>query len=206
MFQLNGTFEMDRRFVKRDYIRFSPAETSTVINTPNSQKYISIPRDDSVVSLLNRYLDLNFEVIKKADNSRYANGSDILLVTLETRAIFSNFDLATSSRKHFKGISRAHIVSLMYKLLTSAKDTNDLSIVFDQIRNRCRDELTSIKNIEGKYRPKVMVIDVFGFAEHQEKGTYGIGCKLTLTRMKDDAVIDKAAGIADARIEIDLFH
>ena len=35
------------------------------------------------------------------------------------------------------------------------------------------------------------------------KVTYGLGYKLTLTRGKDDAVIDKVAGIADARIKID---
>ena len=29
-----------------------------------------------------------------------------------------------------------------------------------------------------------MLKDVFGFAEHQEKATYGLGYKLTLTRKK----------------------
>ena len=51
-----------------------------------------------------------------------------------------------------------------------------------------------------------MLKDVFGFAECQEKATYGLGYKLTLTRNKDEAVIDKAAGIADARIKIDHIH
>ena len=44
------------------------------------------------------------------------------------------------------------------------------------------------------------------FAEHQEKTTYGLGYKLSLTRNKVDAVIDKAGGIADARIKIDHIH
>ena len=51
-----------------------------------------------------------------------------------------------------------------------------------------------------------MVKDVFGFAEWQEKATYGLGYKLTITRNEDEAVIDKAAGIADARIKIDHIH
>ena len=51
-----------------------------------------------------------------------------------------------------------------------------------------------------------MLQDVFGFAECQEKATYGLGYKLTLTRNKDDAVIDKAGGIAEARIKIDYIH
>ena len=68
MFKLNENYEVDRRILKCDYIRYSPAETST-INTPNSQIYISIPREDSVISFLNSCLDINFEVIKKTDVS-----------------------------------------------------------------------------------------------------------------------------------------
>ena len=51
-----------------------------------------------------------------------------------------------------------------------------------------------------------MLKNVFGFAECQEKATYGLAYKLTLTKNKDEAVIDKAGGTADARIKIDLFH
>ena len=51
-----------------------------------------------------------------------------------------------------------------------------------------------------------MLKDIFGYAERQEKATYGLGYKLTLTRNKDDAVIDKAGGIADAKIRIDHIH
>ena len=205
MFKLNENYEVDRRILKGDYIRYSPAETST-LNTPNSQIYINIPRKDSVMSLLNSYLDLNFEVIKKVDNSRYGNGNDIRLVNLGPLALFSNFKLSTSSGKHLEDISHAHLVSLMYKLKTSSKDSNDLSIGFDHTRNRRRDELALNKNIKGKYHVKIMLKDVFGFADHQEKATYGLGYKLTLTRSKDDAVIDKAGGIADARIRIDHIH
>ena len=64
MFKLNEIYEVDRRILKCDYIRYSPAEKSTII-TPNSQIYINIPKEDSVISLLNSYLDLNFEVVKK---------------------------------------------------------------------------------------------------------------------------------------------
>ena len=51
-----------------------------------------------------------------------------------------------------------------------------------------------------------MLKDFFGFAEHQEKATNGLGYRLTLTRIKDEAVIDKSAGTTDARIEIDRIH
>ena len=153
--------------------------------------------------MLISYLDLDFQVIKKADKSRYANGNDIHLINIGPIALFIDFKLTTSSGKHLENISHAHKVSLMYKLRSSAKDTNDLPIGFDQSRNRRRDELATNKNVIGKYHLKIILKDNFGFAEHQEKSNYGFGYKLTVTRNKDDALIDKAAGIADARIKMD---
>ena len=200
--KLSENYEVDRRILKCDYISFSPAETST-IKTANTQIYIIIPREDSVISLLNSYLDLNFEVIKEADDSRYGNGNDIRLVNLGPIALFSNFKLTTSSGKHLEDISHAHIVSLMYKLITSSKDINDLSIGFDHSRKKTRDELAANKSVKGKFHLKILLKDVFGFAECQEKCTYGLGYKLTQTRNKDDAVIDKAGGVADGRMRID---
>ena len=205
MFKLNENYEVDRRILRCDYIRYSPAETST-INTPNSQIYINIPREDSIISLLNSCLDSNFEVIKKADDSRYGNGNDIRLVNLGPIALFSNFKLTTSSGKHLEDISHAHLVSLMYKLITSSKGSDDLSIGFDRSMQRRQDQMTNNKNVKSKFHLRIKLKDVFGFAEHQEKATYGLSYKPTLTRNKDDAVINKVAGIADARIKIDHTH
>ena len=205
MFKLNENYEVDRRFLKCDYFRFSPAETPT-INTANGHLYINIPREDSVISLLNSYLDLNFEVIKKADNSRYANGNDINLVNLRLMALFSNFKLIKSSGKHLEDVSQYLIVSLVFKLITSHENSDDLSICFDRSRVRRRDELTNKKNVKSKYRLRIMLKDVFGFVKCQEKASYGLGYKLTLARKKDEAVIDKTGGFADARIKIDNIH
>ena len=152
------------------------------------------------------YLDLIFEVNKKADNSRYANGIDKRLINLGGIVLFSNFKLTTSSRKHLEDINHAHLLSLMYKLITNAKDGDDLSIGFDRDLGRRKDELVLNKNIKGKYHRRIMLKDVYGFAEHQEKDTYGLGYKLTLTKNNNDAVIDKVIGIAGARIIIDHIH
>ena len=205
MFKLNENYEVDRRILKCDYIRYSPAETST-INTPNSQIYINIPREDSVIGLLNSYLDLNFEVVQKADSSRYGNGNDIKLVNLGPIAFFSIFKLTTSSGKDLEDMSQAHLVSLMYKLKTSSKGSDDLSIGFDRSSAKRREEITTNKNVKGKFHLRIMLKDIFGFAEGHEKATYGFGYKLTLTRNKDEAVIDKVACIADARFKIDHIH
>ena len=52
MFKLSEKYQIYRRILECDYIRYIPSEIST-INTPSSQKYINIPRDESVISLLN---------------------------------------------------------------------------------------------------------------------------------------------------------
>ena len=120
-----------------------------------------------------------------ATNNRYADSNVIRLVNLGPVALFSNYMLRTSSGKHLEDVSHAHIVSLMYKLITTAKGCDDLSIGFDGDRTRRGNELTNNKNLKGKYHVRIYLRDVFGFAEHQEKATYGFGYKLTLTRNND---------------------
>ena len=201
MFKLNEKYEINRDILKCDYIRYSPSEIST-INTANSQVYINIPREDSVISLLNSYLELNFDVLHAVTNNRYVDGNDIRLVNLGPIALFSNYKLTTSSGKHLENIDHTHIVSLMYKLLSSSKGSDDLSIGFDRDRTRRRNELTNNKSIKGKYHVRIYLKDVFGFAGYQEKGTYGLGYKLIMTRNSDNAALNKGNAINDAKIKI----
>ena len=133
-----------------------------------------MPREDSVFSLINSYLELNFEVIKIADISRYAKSDDMRLINLASIALFSIFKLSTSSGKYFEDVSRGHIVSLLYKLTTSAQDSDDLSLCFDRDRNRRREELPNNKHLNDKYHLRFMSKDVFRFAEHQEKAIFGL--------------------------------
>ena len=90
----------------------------------------------------------------------------------------------------------------MYKLITGARDTDDLSIGFDRKRGRRQLELSDNKTQKGKFHLKIMLKDVFSFAEQQEKGTYGMSYKLTLTRNTDNAVLNKYNAINNAKIEI----
>ena len=96
MFKLNERYEVDRKILKCDYIRYSPSEIST-INTANSQIYINIPRVISLISLLKSYFDLNFDVLNAGTNNRYVDADDIWLINLAAIALFSNFNLTTSS-------------------------------------------------------------------------------------------------------------
>ena len=152
--------------------------------------------------MLNNYLELNFDVLHAATNNRYVDGKDIRLVNLGPIALISNYKLTTSSGKHLEYIDLAHIVSLMYKLLISSRGSDDLSIGFDRDRNRRQRELTNNKSQKGKYHVRIHLKDVFGFAEYQEKGTNGLGYKLTLTRNSDNAVLNKANATNDGKIKI----
>ena len=201
MFKLSENYEVDRKILKCEYIRYSPAEIST-INTANSQIYINIPREDSFISLLNSYIELNFDVLRADNSNRYVDANDIRLANLGPIALFSNYKLTTSLGKHLEEISHAHVVSLIYKLLTSSKDSDDLSIGFDRNRNRRKNELTNNKTIKGKCHIRIYLKDIFGYAEYQEKGTYGLGYKLTLTRNTDNAVLNKDNAVVNGRVKI----
>ena len=87
------------------------------------------------------YLNLNFDVLDAASINRYADDDKIRLVNLGSLALFSIYKLTTSSGKHLEEISQAHIVSLMYKPITSARDTDDLTIRFDRSGDRRQREL-----------------------------------------------------------------
>ena len=43
---------------------------------------------------------------------------------------------------------------------------------------------------------RIYLKDIFGFAEHQEKATYGLGYKVTLTRNSDYTVLNKTNATA----------
>ena len=53
----------------------------------------------------------------------------------------------------------------MYKLITSSKGSDDLSIGFDRDRGRRQRELTTHKSEKGKYHVRIYLKDVFGCAE-----------------------------------------
>ena len=73
MFKVNENYEVDRKILKCDYIRYSPSEIST-INTPKSRIYINVPRGDSVNGLLGSLSRLNFDVLHAATNNRLIDG------------------------------------------------------------------------------------------------------------------------------------
>ena len=79
-----------------------------------------------------------------------------------------------SSGKSLEDINHAYIIYLLYKLITSVRGSDDLSIGFDPDRARSQRDLTDNKNQKGKYHVRIVLRDIFGSAEHQEKPTYGL--------------------------------
>ena len=157
MFKLNEKYDVNRDILKCDYIRYSPSELST-INTANSQSYINIPRGDAVKTLLNSFLDLNFDVFHAVNpDNRYADVDDIRLVILGPIVLFSNYKLASSNGKPIEEFSHAHFACLLYKLTNSPKDIDVLSIGFDRDRDRGQRQLSNNKNIKSKYHVRILL-------------------------------------------------
>ena len=87
-----------------------------------------------------------------------------------------------------------------------SKDGDNFCEGFDCSRKRRKDERARNKNIKCNSHFRIMLNGNFGFAGCRENATYGLGYKIKLTRNKNEAVIDKAAGIADAGVKIDHIH
>ena len=94
---------------------------------------MNILREGSVISLLKSYIESNFDELKAATSNRYADADDIRLINLGPIALFSNYRLTTSSGKHLENIDHAHNVSSMYKLLSSSRDSDVLSLVLIEV-------------------------------------------------------------------------
>ena len=93
--------------------------------------------------MLNSYLELNFDVLHATTKNRYAVNNVIKLVILGPLALFRNYTLTTCSGKHLEEVNHAHIASLLYKILTSARGCDDLFIGFGRRHDRRQRGLTN---------------------------------------------------------------
>ena len=66
-------------------------------------------------------------------------------------------------------IDNAHVICLRYKLLSSSRDSDDLSIGFHRSTEVRERDLTKKETRKGIYLVKVSLKDIFGFAENQCK-------------------------------------
>ena len=198
MFNLSQKHIVDRPILKCDYIRYTPPSLN-LVNGENNQIFIDIPREDSAISLKDSYLELDFNVTHRAGaHARYINGDHIRLVNLGPVALFNKYRLSSSSGKEIEEIDNAHVICLTHKLISSSRDSDDLSIGFHRSNEVRERELTDIKTTKGNYHVRIYLADIFGFAEHHDNCTYGLGYKLTLQRNSDNHVLSHPAQANDA--------
>ena len=199
MFSLKNKYTLEKPIHKIDFIKYSPSSLATINNT-NSNTTISFPREDTYICLQNSFISLEFEVLKN-NNTRYADGDEIGLVNFGPISLFSEAKLTTSSGKHLEKVDNLHLISLMYKLLTSTKSTSQLMYGFEENLSVRRQELTNNKNEKGTFFVRIKLKDLFGFAD-QEKITYGLGYTLTLKRNTNNDAILRSVGVDAAKVVI----
>ena len=199
MFSLKNKYTLEKPIHKIDFIKYSPSSLATV-NNANSNISVSLPREDAYICLQNSFISLEFEVLKN-NNTRYINGDEIGLVNFGPISLFSEAKLTTSSGKHLEKVDNLHLISLMYKLLTSTKSTSQLLYGFEESETIRRQELTNNKNEKGTFFVRKKLKDLFGFAD-QEKITYGLGYTLTLKWNTNNDAILRSVGVDAAKVVI----
>ena len=99
--------------------------------------------------------------------------------------------MISSSEKHLEKVTHAHIVGLKNKLKAVQKDMMICQIASKVIQNP--DKLTNKNTIREEKHVLFTLKDVFSFAEHQGKATYGLRYKLTMAWNVIKDVLSKAA-------------
>ena len=188
MFNLSQKHAIDRPIRKCDYIKYT-SPSLNLVDGESIQIFSDIPREDSAISLKDSDLELDFNVTHRAGaHAPYADGDHIRLVNLGLLALFDKHRLTSSSRKEIEEIDNALVICLMYKLISSSRDSDDLSIVFHQNNGARGKELTNNKTIKGNYHVRIYIKDVFGFVEHHDNCPYGSGYQSTKQRKSDNQV------------------
>ena len=112
----------------------------------------------------------------------------IRLVNRGAITFFNKYRLTSSSGKEIEEIENAHVICLRLNFLSSSRDSDNLSIGYHRSNEAREKELTNKKTTKGKFHVRIYLKGVFGFAEHQDNCTYGLGYKLTLQRINDNHV------------------
>ena len=108
--------------------------------------------------------------------------------------------MTSNSGKEIEEIDIAHVICLLYKLISSSGGSDDLSISFHRSNESRERDSTNNGTTKGNYHVIVYLKNVVGFAEYQDNCTYGLGYKLTLQRNSDIRVLSHRAGVDKAAI------
>ena len=103
IFRRHEGYEVDGSILECDYVRQTPP-TLNFKSNQNQQNDIHIPREDSVISLKDSYLELDFNA-KQSIIKDYANGTGLSLINLRPIASFREIKVTTIGGKYSKIIS-----------------------------------------------------------------------------------------------------
>ena len=96
------------------------------------------------------YLELDFNVTQSAGGlTRYAHGEYRRLVSLGPSVFFVRHRLTNSSRKKLEDIDNAHVNCVSYKLISTSRASDDLSIGFQRNFEAREREWTNNKLTKG---------------------------------------------------------
>ena len=95
-------------------------------------------------------------------------------------------------------IDNAHILCLIYKFLSSSRDCDGISNGFHRSIDAREGELTNNILTKCNYDVRIYRKDFCSFAEHQDKGSNGLGFKLTLQGNSTNHILSHHAEANDA--------
>ena len=85
---------------------------TNLIETAVDQIFIDIRREESVISLKDRYLKLNFHVVQAADETLNGVGNDIKFVNSDPIALLSGPKTTCSFGRPLEYIDQSHVLWL----------------------------------------------------------------------------------------------
>ena len=115
-----------------------------------------IARKDTLISLKDSYLEIDFNVTHRAGApDRYIDKDPIRLVNLGPVALFNKYRITSSSGKEREEIDKAHVICLMHKIISSSREGDHLSVGFHRSNEVGAKELTKNITIKGNYHVRI---------------------------------------------------
>ena len=145
------------------------------------------------------YLEVEFKVFRRIGaHPRHVDGDRKRLVVLGPTALFIKYRLTSSSGKKIEEIDKAHVICLMHSLISSKRDSDNLSYGFHRINEARERELTKKYSTNGNYHARIYSKVVFGFAKYQDNCPHGLSFKLNVQRKSNILVLSHLAVANDA--------
>ena len=101
--------------------------------------------------LKDSYLEKEIDALRGNQNERFLAADKKRLANLGPIILFSDYKLSSSSGKEIEQIDQAHIACLLYNILTSPRDYEDLSIGFTREIIIRAEERIAIKRNHGNF-------------------------------------------------------